>query len=189
MIQQKEITSFNRNGVPKEVRFIPDREFRNRIGPCRDLPISQKAQTEKEIVEQPHQTWYYASNHVLVNRERMMRGILPLMRVVALDELARSIAVTAASMYVEEKSSTWTPNFVSKSGRLLSELIKPPYEGNVLHGSSIRSIHNTVMICTCKEKDNILKASFQQFGVATFKREDGVLFLCQLFRRIGRVVL
>jgi hypothetical protein len=184
-------TTEDSNNVQKEIVFIPDKECPNRIDQCqRDFSrLTLSCVVPKR--EKPHQTWYYSSNHVLVNRERMMRGIAPLMRVVALDELARSMAMTAASMDTKpshESSLSFRSNYVT-NGASLDDLIESPCEGNLLHGSSIRSIHNMVMRHKCKEKDRILRENFQQFGVATYKGEDGVLFLCQLFRKTGRIEL
>mmetsp|Transcript_5162 Transcript_5162/g.15029 ORF Transcript_5162/g.15029 Transcript_5162/m.15029 type:complete len:684 (-) Transcript_5162:386-2437(-) len=113
--------------------------------------------------EEIHSTSYFASNHVLINRERMKRGLRPLTRNIAMDELARKTA--------EE---------MAKSNGLNS--LQTTYVGNVLRGESIRSIHRSVMLeKQGRERANVLNPYFQDFGVGTCKGEDGQLYMCQLF--------
>lgn len=113
--------------------------------------------------EEIHSTSYFASNHVLVNRERMKRGLRPLTRNIAMDELARENAKRMA------ESGGVTP-------------IPATYVGNVLKGESIRAIHRAIMQNKDgRERANILNPYFQDFGVGTSKSEDGMLFICQLF--------
>jgi hypothetical protein len=139
----------------------------------RPQQASQQQQTEGQHV---HETWYYSANHVLVNRERMMRGIRPLMRSIALDELARTIATLSA-----------------QTG--LCQPIPSCYHGNVLYGASIRSMHERTMTTNKRRnkrrnqhehdqkqhRANVLNADFREFGMATHKGRDGQLYLCQLF--------
>lgn len=113
--------------------------------------------------EEIHSTSYFASNHVLINRERMKRGLRPLTRNVAMDELARKSA--------EAMSSTCG----------LSAL-PTTYVGNVLRGETIRSIHRSTMLQkNGRERQNLLNPYFQDFGVGTNKGDDGMLYMCQLF--------
>lgn len=113
--------------------------------------------------EEIHSTSYFASNHVLVNRERMKRGLRPLSRNVAMDNLARKSAeAMAASKGLNAHPTT--------------------YVGNVLRGDSIRSIHRATMLQKQgRERANILNPYFQDFGVGTCKGDDGQLYMCQLF--------
>lgn len=113
--------------------------------------------------EEIHSTSYFASNHVLINRERMKRGLRPLTRNIAMDELARQSAEAMAS------SNGLNP-------------LKTTYVGNVLRGESIRSIHrSTMQQKQGRERSNLLNPYFQDFGVGTAKGEDGMLYMCQLF--------
>jgi len=113
--------------------------------------------------EEIHSTSYFASNHVLVNRERMKRGLRPLTRNIAMDELARGVAQTMS----ENEGKTSLP---------------ATYVGNVLRGESIRAIHRAVMVNKeGRERLNILNPYFQDFGVGTSKGKDGMLYICQLF--------
>ena len=113
--------------------------------------------------EEIHSTSYFASNHVLINRERMKRGLRPLTRNVAMDELARKSAeAMAASCGLNALPTT--------------------YVGNVLRGETIRSIHRSTMLQkNGRERQNILNPYFQDFGVGTNKGDDGMLYMCQLF--------
>ena len=113
--------------------------------------------------EEIHSTSYFASNHVLINRERMKRGLRPLTRNVAMDQLARKSAESMA------ESSGLKP-------------LPTTYVGNVLRGDTIRSIHRSTMLQKQgRERANILNPYFQDFGVGTCKGEDGLLYMCQLF--------
>jgi uncharacterized protein YkwD len=113
--------------------------------------------------EEIHSTSYFASNHVLVNRERMKRGLRPLTRNIAMDEMARKIARAMAE-------SNGLNNLCTT------------YVGNVLRGESIRSIHrSTMQQKQGRERANLLNPYFQEFGVGTCKGADGMLYMCQLF--------
>jgi uncharacterized protein YkwD len=113
--------------------------------------------------EEIHSTSYFASNHVLVNRERMKRGLRPLTRNIAMDDLAREHSQNMAD------HSGVTP-------------IQTTYVGNVLRGESIRSIHRaTMQQKDGRERYNLLNPFYQDFGVGTAKGEDGMLYVCQLF--------
>lgn len=110
-----------------------------------------------------HSTSYFASNHVLVNRERMKRGLRPLTRNIAMDELARKSAEAMA------ESNGLNP-------------LPTTYVGNVLRGETIRTIHRSTMLQKQgRERANILNPYFQDFGVGTCKGSDGQLYMCQLF--------
>eukprot|EP00535_Pseudo-nitzschia_heimii_P000191 CAMPEP_0197184870 /NCGR_PEP_ID=MMETSP1423-20130617/10750_1 /TAXON_ID=476441 /ORGANISM="Pseudo-nitzschia heimii, Strain UNC1101" /LENGTH=551 /DNA_ID=CAMNT_0042635801 /DNA_START=327 /DNA_END=1982 /DNA_ORIENTATION=- len=113
--------------------------------------------------EEIHSTSYFASNHVLINRERMKRGLRPLTRNVPMDQLARKVAETMAE----------------SSGL---EALPTTYVGNVLRGENIRAIHRSTMLQKQgRERANILNPYFQDFGVGTCKGKDGMLYMCQLF--------
>lgn len=117
---------------------------------------------ERQSTLSSHDTWYYSSNHVLVNRERVDRKIEPLRRNINLDEIAKELAEKAA-----------------KKGKPAK--VPKKYSGNILRGESIRDIHHVTMHRDCKERDYILKPAFQEFGMATQRGEDGLLYLCQIF--------
>jgi hypothetical protein len=126
-------------------------------------------------LERPHETWYYSSNHVMINRERMIRGIPPLMRSTVIDEVARNIAVAAA---------TKVTSFEVTNEK---EFLELKCDGTILHGKSIRAIHNKTMKGSSKGRDLILRESYQQFGIGTCKSRNGVLFVVQIFSKTGRI--
>jgi uncharacterized protein YkwD len=133
----------------------------------RDMTRRGKSNSLMDLVqykeEEIHSTSYFASNHVLVNRERMKRGLRPLTRNISMDEMARKSAQAMA-----------------ESNGLNS--LKTTYVGNVLRGESIRSIHrSTMQQKQGRERANLLNPYFQEFGVGTCKGSDGMLYMCQLF--------
>jgi uncharacterized protein YkwD len=133
------------------------RETARRGGKTNSLANLQNY-SEEEI----HSTSYFASNHVLVNRERMKRGLRPLTRNIQMDELARKNSQRMAD------SAGCAP-------------IQATYVGNVLRGESIRAIHRSTMQQRGRERANLLNPYFQDFGVGTAKGDDGMLYICQLF--------
>jgi hypothetical protein len=126
-----------------------------------------KSASIKNLVEYSKEelpsTSYFASNHILINQERMKRGLRPLSRNSTMDELARDHANKMAA---------------SKG----CSAVQTTFVGNVLRGESIRSIHKiTMQHKDGRERYNILNPYFQDFGVGTSKGDDGMLYMCQLF--------
>jgi hypothetical protein len=124
-----------------------------------------------------HDTWYYSSNHVLVNRERVERGIPALRRRIHLDELARDHAQKLA----DEGGVTATMKSLLIPGTATMKSLLIP--GNIFRGHSIRQIHQETMCRDgqCNERENILNPAFTEFGMATKKGTDGLLYLVQFF--------
>jgi len=133
----------------------------------REMTRRGKANSLSDLVQykesEIHSTSYFASNHVLVNRERMKRGLRPLTRNIQMDDLARKSAERMAD----------TAGVSS---------LQTTYIGNVLRGQSIRAVHRaTMQNKDGRERHNLLNPYFQEFGVGTCKGEDGMLYVCQLF--------
>lgn len=120
-------------------------------------------------------TWYYSSNHILVNQERARRTIAPLTRMIGLDVIARW---HADQMALQEKVHYLD---LRKLRLALKELSNRRLGVNVQKGESIRSIHG-VMMKTPSNKNNILDRKFTHMGMGTAVGRDGKLFLCQVFR-------
>jgi uncharacterized protein YkwD len=154
----------------EEVRDRPESILPSRAASMmlnRDTTRRGKSESLSNLVqysqEEIHSTSYFASNHVLVNRERMKRGLRPLTRNIAMDTLARDNAQAMAD------SAGCSP-------------LKTTYVGNVLRGESIRAVHRATMLNReGRERANLLNPYFQDFGVGTAKGEDGMLYVCQLF--------
>jgi uncharacterized protein YkwD len=143
----------------RSASMMLNREATRRGGKGQSLANVTQEYSEEELPS----TSYFASNHILVNRERMKRGLRPLNRNRAMDDLAREHAAKMAS------SSGKAP-------------LATTFVGNVLRGASIRAIHRATMIeRDGRERYNILNPYFQEFGVGTAKGHDGMLYMCQLF--------
>jgi hypothetical protein len=119
-------------------------------------------------------TWYYSSNHVMVNEERTKRVIAPLNRLSELDTIARE---QAASMAVLGRLFHSDPRalctILNRPARRMGE--------NVAVGDNIRDIHKAMMK-TKSDRRNILDRRYTHFGMGTAKGVDGKLYLCQVFR-------
>lgn len=125
-----------------------------------------------------HHTWYFSSNHVLVNRERVSIGLKPMMRSISLDEEARHIAQWAAQ-------GKDLKNLIQNRSSDLFDSV------NLLVGRSIREIHEQTLTSEtcCRERANLLSPVFCEFGMGTFKDQaTRRLYLCQLFHS-GRVCI
>ena len=120
-------------------------------------------------------TWYYSSNHVLVNQERTRRTMAPLIRMLELDELARIHAEQMAEEDELRHAEADALRFALKDipHRRLGE--------NVARGESVRSIHNDMMN-TLSNRNNILDRRFSHMGMGTAVGKHGDLYLCQIFR-------
>jgi uncharacterized protein YkwD len=131
------------------------------------------------ITTTPPSTDYYSSNHVLVNRERVLRGIDPLQRCRHLDDLATVHAQEMADRLDLFHSGDGTCADVQY--RLKSRWVGE----NVMCGPDIRTMHQTSMIMHGHtNRINILSKQLNQFGMGTAKGEDGYLYMVQLFRHV-----
>jgi hypothetical protein len=155
----------------------PVKQYNRDISPSKKRVSSAEhsPKAKEGAFERPHDPSYFSSNHVLINRERMKRGIAPLMRTVAFDDVARKVAVAAANKVKCPEIS---------QNKFLRQL---QCDGTILQGPSIREIHQRMMTTNSKGRDRILKESYQQFGIGTHKDHDGTLFVVQIFSKIGRV--
>jgi len=144
---------------------------------AQDNKLKTKKQKGKDDKKQDlPDTWYYSSNHILVNRERAICGLHQLKRVRLLDDLARFHALDMA----EGKNLFHS---VESLDELKGKLGKAKYAGeNVQRGKSIRWMHSAMMGTGKKSRDNILSKKYTEFGMGTAKGEDGKLYMAQLFR-------
>jgi len=144
----------------------------------RDDIIANEAECLGRIVARARKlpgTWYYSSNHVLVNQERTRRTMAPLIRMLELDELARIHAEQMAEEDELRHAEADALRFALKDipHRRLGE--------NVARGESVRSIHNDMMN-TLSNRNNILDRRFSHMGMGTAVGKHGDLYLCQIFR-------
>lgn len=120
-------------------------------------------------------TWYFSSNHIMINQERTAKLIAPLKRMRELDELAREQAqrMAEAKQVFHMKFEDLHESLDVPSRRLGS---------NVAKGATIRKIHPAMMENRA-DRNNILDRRFTHFGMGTAKSPvDGQLYLCQIFR-------
>jgi uncharacterized protein YkwD len=118
-------------------------------------------------------TWYYSSNHILVNKERIKRNIHAITRLIELDALARE---RAEKMATECKIQHGDPEDIQirlHPCRRFGE--------NVASGSCIRDIHKG-MVQNDADRNNMLDRRYSYMGMGTAKGEDGILYLCQIFK-------
>jgi len=142
------------------------------------LKVKKKKKTGLDEKKQQNlpDTWYYSSNHILVNRERALCGLTQLKRVRLLDELARFHAENMA-----EKTTLF--HSVDGLDALKSKVGEAKFAGeNVQRGKSIRWMHTAMMASGKKSRENILSKKYAEFGMGTAKGSDGKLYMVQLFR-------
>ena len=142
------------------------------------IPSTDKTDNNKSdtTTKQPlPDTWYYSSNHVLVNRERVLKGLPKLSRSIDLDTLATQHAQDMADNKTLYHS-------VSSVDELKRKLHSQRTGENIQRGSSIRQMHSNMMTSGQKSKQNILSKKFGEFGMGTAKGHDGKLYMVQLFR-------
>mmetsp|Transcript_21570 Transcript_21570/g.28400 ORF Transcript_21570/g.28400 Transcript_21570/m.28400 type:complete len:219 (+) Transcript_21570:90-746(+) len=115
----------------------------------------------------------FASNHIHINRERMVLRIPPLKRIGELDEAARAHAARMAQHNRVEHSDSLS----------LGDSISMPYTRlgeNISCGTHILKIHNTLMN-SAADRNNILDHRYKYMGFGTARGEKGKLYFCQLF--------
>ena len=147
--------------------------------PDKDLSetVIDEASALGEVMERSRKlpgTWYFSSNHVMVNQERTKRVIAPLTRLSELDAIARehAQAMAQASKLFHSDPAQLHANF-NRFSRRMGE--------NVAAGASIREIHKEMMKVPT-DKHNILHRRYTHFGMGTATGSDGKLYLCQVFR-------
>lgn len=146
---------------------------------CGDEPTADEITRLSTIMTRSRQlpgTWYYSSNHILVNQDRIKRTIAPLIRMRELDELARAHAekMAADRRMIHISPAVVTCALKDKTCRRLGS--------NVAKGQTIREIHGNMMQYKQSHRNNILDRRFINFGMGTALGTDGDLYLCQIFQ-------
>lgn len=120
-------------------------------------------------------TAHFASNHIMVNKERTRRTIPALKRSMELDAVARWHAEAMASEGAVRHS---IPRELQSK---LEEHGTYAYLGENVHsGDSIRSMH-TDMIDTVGDLRNMTDRRYKEMGMATASSSSGELYMCQIF--------
>ena len=144
----------------------------------RDEPLPEKhdAATELGMVmarsRKLPDMWYFSSNHIMVNKERLKHHVAPLTRNRQLDGLAREHA---------EAMSRQQRVFHSSSNNNSRVVFRRMGE-NVASGGSIKAIHQNMVKKSVADKNNMVDRRYTQMGMGTAKGHDGTLYLCQIFR-------
>lgn len=117
----------------------------------------------------------FASNHVMVNNDRLKNMVAPLVRLRELDSIARAHAeAMAAAGKVFHMNPQDIRSRFCRASRRLGE--------NVARGTSIQEIHQAMMK-NLSDRNNILDRRFTNMGMATARGKDnGLLYLVQVFR-------
>lgn len=152
----------------------------------------QKRLIDEKLQSMPRRSCF-ASNHIMVNRERVICGIDPLTRLSSLDEMARH---HASLMSEEDRIFNIDVSTVDLSSLVENELVhttkiknerrsaEPPqcteFAQNVSSGESIDIIHHKFMNSK-KARSNIYDSSFRFFGLGSSRGSDGKLYICQIF--------
>lgn len=141
----------------------------------RQTPLDEIAEYGQLIAKQRELpgTWYYSSNHIMVNKERIKRSIPALTRRIELDTLARERAATMANLGSIKHGRPDDIQFQIGPCRRFGE--------NVACGNSIREIHND-MVKNEADRNNMLDRRYSYMGMGTAKGEDGKLYFCQIFK-------
>jgi uncharacterized protein YkwD len=129
----------------------------------------------------PTESGKYASNHVMINTERVKRSIPPLSRHRSLDAMAREHADAMASanqlFHIEDPAAL--------QERILCEGLGPDQVcgrigENTSRGKTLVQIHDSMM-ASMAERNNILDKRFYSMGVGASRADNGTLYLCQIF--------
>lgn len=121
----------------------------------------------------PTSSWYYSSNHIMVNNERKRNNVHPLTRKHELDTSARWHAINMAA---ENRLHHAVPADLQREIGRPCRIIGV----NVFRGENVRSIHNNMMESPSDVR-NMIDLRYVQFGMATARGPEGDLFLCQIF--------
>ena len=122
----------------------------------------------------------YASNHIMVNKERLKRNIPPLRRERHMDQIARE----QAQLMAEERKLFQIDTPTDLQNRLSIhtdvDLSFQRTGMNIGRGKSVPEIHR-FMMAALAERNNINDKRFFKMGMGTARAENGVLYLCQIF--------
>eukprot|EP00523_Entomoneis_sp_CCMP467_P011255 CAMPEP_0168741120 /NCGR_PEP_ID=MMETSP0724-20121128/12341_1 /TAXON_ID=265536 /ORGANISM="Amphiprora sp., Strain CCMP467" /LENGTH=211 /DNA_ID=CAMNT_0008788597 /DNA_START=119 /DNA_END=754 /DNA_ORIENTATION=+ len=137
-------------------------------------------QNEKKVHDRKHHAkiaggFGYSSSHVLVNNERLQLGLSVLQRNIELDQLCRD--------HAEYMARTQTLVHSVDSVDELKDLLHSHRVGqNVQSGSCVRAMHKEAFDGRQSAYLNMVSQNFREFGAATAKGPDGLLYMVQLFR-------
>lgn len=152
----------------------PDKDGASELVPDEAEKLGQVMERSRRLPG----TWYFSSNHVMINQERTKRVIAPLTRLSELDAIAREHAAAMAErgQLFHSQPQELHAKFNNDNQRFSRRMGE-----NVARGTSIREIHQQMMKVRT-DKHNILHRRYTHMGMATARGKDGQLYLCQVFR-------
>jgi Cysteine-rich secretory protein family len=166
------------SSTPPKLVVIATEDESPGASPKEDPPASDSDETHlpqlatKRSRELPG-TWYYSSNHIMVNTERTKNKVHPLTRKSELDAVARSHAQDMACKdHLYHTTSSELQRRIGRPCRRIGV--------NVFRGENIRAMHNE-MILSPSDARNMLDDRYFEFGMATARGPSGDLLLCQIF--------
>jgi len=115
------------------------------------------------------------NSHILINQERCKRNIVPLVRKLELDRIARNHAQTM----MDEGRLSYSP---VKS--LFKQVPQPcrRLAQNIACGESVASIHDEFLMKSKAEINNIVDRRMRYMGVGTAKDViQDKIYICQVF--------
>lgn len=123
--------------------------------------------------------FYMASNHVLINNTRVKYDILPLIRVLELDEMASAHAKRMACDQKCEHSDL-EQLLLKVSGSSPCRRIGE----NVCRGKSVSEIHRNIITEPefTADRNNMGDRRFSSFGVGAATCDKGEVYVCQIFK-------
>jgi hypothetical protein len=134
-----------------------------------------------------------SSNHVQVNRIRMVCKLRPFIRSSTLDQIATSFAIRMANrnkilpksfLTIDDDDSDSDDDDNTNSPKLLSSS-SSSIQINCHCGESVLDIHRSMVgekIGYENSLKNILSSTYTQMGVGTAVGSNGILYMCQIIR-------
>mmetsp|Transcript_11421 Transcript_11421/g.12705 ORF Transcript_11421/g.12705 Transcript_11421/m.12705 type:complete len:245 (-) Transcript_11421:189-923(-) len=139
--------------------------------PERDSPLI------KRVEALPRGPGAFGGCHILINKERVKRGINPLCRERILDEISANHAkAMAMGKKLRHTSIAITMKRILSSGPcgLVGE--------NIGKGRNAQIILDRMMIHSAEDRNNVLDRRYSAFGVGSYKSDCGTLYIVQIFK-------
>jgi len=152
-------------------RFFTDAERKKFRSPRERRAMAEKLQDMPD-------TRLYASNHVMINKKRVLHNLPLLQRSNVLDEIARKHATSMAEQ--EKVISNLDAENISILKREMDSSFA--YALNVSSGSAIREVQKNFMKSSIPKK-NILSTEVDLMGVGSAYDLKGKVYVCQIFVR------
>ncbi len=152
-----------------------------------EVPMPSSPSPEQKIKirsKLPKRVGPFGSNHLLINKERVLRGIKPLVRQKGLDGIAVEHAKLMAARDKLEHSSVLetTSKILTQTGlsRVIGENVWCSDKRERTKKATLEAYKRQFALSKADRK-NILNEEFCSFGVGTARSDSGVIYICQIF--------